>query len=150
MDLRPIQAEIESLGGELAWFTEFGAGVSFERCSLRDSDLWALQSTLPVTVWLDLTDTSITDAGLVALHAARRLEVMAIDGTRITAAGLLTLRNLPKLVEITAGDTVITSAQILWLRQSGLCADVERHRRGPRCGWFPGYQPPLPVRSTTE
>jgi hypothetical protein len=142
MDLRPIQAEIESLDGELAWFTEFGVGVSFEGVSLRDVDLWELQSTLPFTVWLDLTDSAITDAGLAALYAARRLEALSVDGAKITAAGLLVLRDLPKLVEITAGDTVITSEQIQWLRKRGLRVDVECHRRGSLCPWYPGVRPP--------
>jgi hypothetical protein len=138
MDLRPIQAEIESLGGELAWSTEFGVGVSFEGVSLRDSGLWELQVTLPFVVWLELTDTSITDAGLVALCAARRLEALSVDGTSISAVGLLTLRDLPKLVEITVRDTAITSEQVQWLRASCLRGDVQRHPRGSFSAWFPG------------
>ncbi|MDZ4683492.1 MAG: hypothetical protein SH850_00290 [Planctomycetaceae bacterium] len=142
MDLRTIQAEIEGLGGELAWRTKWGLGVSFAGTSLRDADLWELTATLPWTVWLDLSDTTVTDAGLAILKSAVRLEALSVDGAQVTTNGLLMLRGLSKLVSITVGDTAITSAQVLWLRRLGLRADVECHRRGPRCGWFPGFRPP--------
>lgn len=149
MDLQPCQREIESLGGSVAWVSNCvrgGIGVSFEGVKLHDQDLCALRETLPRVVWLDLTESRVTDAGLTHLRVARRLEALSIDGTRITAAGLLSLRSLPRLVQIYAADTAVTSADVLRFRQSGWTAEINVHRRGPCCGWFPGIDAALMAR----
>ncbi len=152
MDLRPCQREIASLGGSLAWVSDYvrgGIGVSFEGVTIYDQDLCALSETLPRVVWLDLSDSPITDAGLMPLRVAKRLEHLSIDGTKITAAGLLSVRSLPKLVQIDAGDTAVISADVLRFRQAGWTAEINVYRRGPCCGWFPGIDAELMARAST-
>jgi hypothetical protein len=49
---------------------------------------------LPATRSLFLTDTSVTDAGLVALRPLTRLELLDLDGTRIAGPGLAHLAGM--------------------------------------------------------
>ncbi|MDX1967437.1 MAG: hypothetical protein SFV23_09720 [Planctomycetaceae bacterium] len=146
MDLRPCRREIESLGGSIAWVSNCvrgGIGVSFAGVKLHDQDLCALRETLPRVVWLDLSESPITDAGLMELRSARCLEALSIDGTRITAAGLLGLRSLPKLVQIHAADTAVAAEDVQRLRQAGWTTEINVHRSGACCGWFPGIDAAL-------
>lgn len=123
--------------GRLEWATEFGLAVNFEATELDDAAMANLTELWPQVVWLNLSDTRITDAGLSVLRQALRLEVLEANGIAITLAGLQRLRQLPALVEIRAGDTALTSFDVVKLRSSGWDINIEVHRRGDYCGWMP-------------
>jgi Leucine-rich repeat (LRR) protein len=48
-------------------------------------------------IWLDLSETAVTDQGVAALKNFKNLTRLSLDQTAITDAGLTQLRTLPQL-----------------------------------------------------
>lgn len=61
-------------------------------------------------VYVNLTGTLITDAGLVHLKEMPNLQELNLDGTKVTDAGLVHLNGLTKLTYLYLDDTQITDA----------------------------------------
>ncbi len=81
--------------------------------NVRNEDLARLSdlvriSDLPKLTMLFLSDTSITDDGLVHLQQLDQLRVITFSGTPITDEGLMHLTSLKSLTDIVAWNTHIT------------------------------------------
>ena len=83
---------------------------------------WATDNSLRVTseldnlVFLALSDSQVTDAGLVHLNRLTNLHFLDLDGTQITDAGLVTLKGMTKLTDLTLGETKTTDAGLVHLK----------------------------------
>jgi uncharacterized membrane protein/mono/diheme cytochrome c family protein len=81
-----------------------------------DAELAALSAIAPAVQWLDLSGTSVTDAGLAALAPMRRLERLRLDLTKVTDAGLKRLAPLRQLASLNLRGTAVTDAGLADLR----------------------------------
>ena len=114
-----------------------------------DTDLATLRPLAPQTVWLDLSGTGITDAGLATvaqfknltrLHLNRtkisdtglkqlsglqQLEYLNLYGTGVTDAGLQSLTSLKKLRTLYIWQTAVTAGGLERLRSTLPRLDVE-------------------------
>ena len=88
-------------------------GLTLDFCT--DSNLKDL-GDLKDLRWLDLINTSITDAGLEYLKGMTELEVLYLNGTRITGAGMVNFKNLKKLRWLELAKTSITDAGLEYLK----------------------------------
>jgi hypothetical protein len=101
-----------------------------------DMELAELAPIAPAIEWLDIGDTSVTDAGLAALEPMHRLQRLHLDqlkitdgglahlsqlrqleylnlrGTRVTDTGLPSLRTLPRLRSLYVWQTAVTPAGV--------------------------------------
>ncbi|HUP81998.1 MAG TPA: hypothetical protein VM260_25830 [Pirellula sp.] len=82
--------------------------------SLNDETIGYV-AALPSVRSLDLSKTSITDAGLALLRASKFLSKLNLSDTKITAKGLLAC-SLPSYCEIQLATGQFTSAEIKRLR----------------------------------
>ena len=67
---------------------------------------------------LYLSDTEVTDAGLVHLKGLTKLEVLWLTSTKVTDAGLVHLKGLTKLERLSLGGTKVTDAGIQELKKA--------------------------------
>ena len=83
---------------------------------------WATDNTLRVTseldnlVFLALSDSQVTDTGLVHLNQLTNLHFLDLGDTEITDAGLVNLKGLTKLTDLTLGETKTTDAGLVHLK----------------------------------
>jgi uncharacterized membrane protein len=77
---------------------------------LGDAELAALRPLAPQTVWLDLSGTGITDAGLSTVAQFRNLTRLHLNRTRISDAGLKQLAGLQQLEYLNLYGTGVTDA----------------------------------------
>ena len=61
---------------------------------------------------LDLTGTSVTDAGVARLATVPQLRRLVVSGTPITTTGLMQLRGLPRLAQVVVAPGQITPADL--------------------------------------
>jgi uncharacterized membrane protein len=73
-----------------------------------DSDLSLLAGLEPSLVWLDLSRSAITDAGLATLAGFTRLRRLRLDNTAVTDAGLAHLVSLGELRSLNLYGTAVT------------------------------------------
>jgi len=66
---------------------------------------------------LDLTNTQLTDAGLLHLETLTNLIWLKLEGTRITDSGLLHLKGLTKLQYLNLGKTQVSDAGLVHLKE---------------------------------
>ncbi len=76
---------------------------------LRDADLGRLQG-LAGLARIDLTDTPVTDAGIVHLKEHSALSAVHLHGTAVTDRGLEHLHGLPKLLGLGLTRTAVTGS----------------------------------------
>jgi len=120
---------------------EYTAAIAGER--FGDAELAALGAVADQLVWLDLSRTGITDAGLAAVARMRELrhldlrgtaigdagvealgglaalETLSLYGTGLSDAGLDSLqRGLPALRHLYVGDTAVTEQGLARLREA--------------------------------
>ena len=81
------------------------AGAAF-----GDRELAALRPLAPQTVWLDLSGTRVTDAGLSTVALFRNLTRLHLNRTRITDSGLRQLAGLQQLEYLNLYGTGVTDA----------------------------------------
>ena len=79
-------AKIESLGGDGVWDNDLGA-VDLKGCEVSDDDL-ALFKDLPMVQILTLSDTPISDLGLLHLEGLSKLELLVVANTNVSSDGL--------------------------------------------------------------
>jgi uncharacterized membrane protein len=77
-----------------------------------DRELAALRPLAPQTVWLDLSGTGITDAGLATVAQFKNLTRLHLNRTRISDAGLKQLAGLQQLEYLNLYGTKVTDASI--------------------------------------
>jgi Leucine-rich repeat (LRR) protein len=67
-------------------------------------------------LYVDLSETQVTDAGLKHLRGLTQLQVLTLDSTQVTDAGLEHLRGLTQLRELQLTNTQVTDAGLGHLR----------------------------------
>ena len=72
----------------------------------------------PNTQILDLSNTQITDAGLVHLKELTKLEELYLVGTNVTDDGLVHLKEMNNLQKLSLKFTKVTDAGIAELKQA--------------------------------
>jgi hypothetical protein len=78
--------------------------IGLERTQVSDNSLRQLMD-MPKLDNVDLTNTSITDAGLEFLSKIKTLEYLHVEGTRVTANGISQVRSaLPNCEVAWDGD----------------------------------------------
>ena len=75
-----------------------------------DTDLATLRPLAPQTVWLDLSGTGITDAGLATVAQFKNLTRLHLNRTRISDTGLKQLSGLQQLEYLNLYGTGVTDA----------------------------------------
>jgi uncharacterized membrane protein len=73
-----------------------------------DKELAQLAPIAPAVEWLDLGDTSVTDAGLAMLEPMRRLQRLHLDELKVTDDGLARLTRLRQLEYLNLRGTLVT------------------------------------------
>ena len=75
-----------------------------------DTELAAIRPLAPQTVWLDLSGTCITDAGLATVAGFRNLTRLHLNHTRVSDDGLKQLVSLQHLEYLNLYGTAVTDA----------------------------------------
>lgn len=91
--------------------------LDLSRTAITDAGLKPL-ARMPNLQHLDLRETAVGDAGLEALAALRNLQTLGLYGTGVTDAGLPALQRLPGLKRLYLGGTKVTPTGVASLRQS--------------------------------
>jgi uncharacterized membrane protein/mono/diheme cytochrome c family protein len=81
--------------------------LDLSRTGITDAGLKAL-AKMPKLERLDLRETAVGDAGLESLAPLRSLETLGLYGTAVTDAGLPALQRLPGLKRLYLGGTQVT------------------------------------------
>jgi len=123
MDRATVLAEAaaleRSLGVLLRPLTQDGpwlaANARVKLSAFGDAELAALAPVAPALYWLDLGETSVTDAGLGALAAMKNLRRLQLDRTAITGAGLAALAGLSHLETLNLHGNRIADADLVAL-----------------------------------
>jgi uncharacterized membrane protein len=80
------------------------------RATFGDAQLAALEAIAPQILWLDVSGTQITDAGLAVVERFPNVTRLHLNGTAITDAGITHLARLPHLEYLNLYGTKITDA----------------------------------------
>ncbi|MBL9205017.1 MAG: hypothetical protein JNN01_08020 [Opitutaceae bacterium] len=88
------------------------ANARLRRSAFGDRELAALSSVAGALAWLDLGETSVTDAGLAGLARMKQLRRLQLDHTAVTGAGLVHLSGLPRLESLNLVGTSLTDADL--------------------------------------
>jgi len=91
--------------------------VSLHGSSVRDSDLQPFGDALKELRKLYLSNTQITNAGLVHLKGLTNLDTLILTNTKITDAGLVHLKDLTNLIWLDLSHTQITDAGLEHLKE---------------------------------
>lgn len=78
-----------------------------------ESDWRHLKALSPTLQELTVNDESFTDAAMVHLTAATKLERLTLESSKLTSAGFASLKKLPALVEVTIGSKGQSTGQTL-------------------------------------
>jgi hypothetical protein len=81
-----------------------------------DRELALLAPIAPAVMWLDIGNTSVTDAGLAALDPMRRLQRLHLDQLKVGDAGLERLAHLRQLEYLNLRATLVTDKGLPVLR----------------------------------
>lgn len=120
-----LAAVVESLRAEfpaaLSFESQESSGLTFTAVSMRDRfDDAALAKLAPVAaslVSLDLSGTTVTDAGLATLADAVDLRMLRLSQTGVTDAGLAQLRGLASLESLNLYGTGVTADGVMALAE---------------------------------
>jgi mono/diheme cytochrome c family protein len=91
--------------------------LDLSRTGITDAGLKVL-AKMPNLARLDLRETAIGDDGVRALSGLNKLETLSLYGTRVTDAGLKTLQALPSLRRLYVGGTPVTEPGLEALRKA--------------------------------
>jgi hypothetical protein len=91
--------------------------LDLSRTGITDAGLTAL-SKMPNLERLDLRGTAVGDEGVLALASLSRLESLSLYGTRVTDAGLPALQGLSSLRRLYVGGTKVTETGLASLRKA--------------------------------
>lgn len=145
-ELRQLGATAQVVAADTA---AVEVNLSLLRDKVTDRELALLQPLAPVLVWLNLSRTAVSDAGLAVLAqcqqlrrlhlnntvtsdaglahlaALARLEYLNLYGTKVTDQGLQHLHGLPKLRQLYVWQTAVTAqgAELLRAQQPDLRID---------------------------
>jgi len=116
-------AEVERLQREFPAALNFesraSTGLDFTAVGIRDAfgdeDLQKLEPVIPALVALDLSGTSVTDAGVALLAKATDLRSLRLSETAITGAALDTIATLGSLESLNLYGTSIDNEGVLKL-----------------------------------
>ncbi len=100
----------EFQGSDTLVFTAMGMREKF-----GDAHLAKLQPVLHAMVSLDMSHTSITDAGLKSLASATRLKSLKLAETQVSDVALETISKLPELESLNLYGTQVTNQGVLKL-----------------------------------
>ncbi|MCA9291948.1 MAG: hypothetical protein KDA25_12520 [Phycisphaerales bacterium] len=110
-------AALNARGGVVAPIAQgsrlLSANLSLARPSMTDADLELLVPLADHVVWLNLSRTAITDAGLGPVASMTRLQRLRLDQTAITDAGLARVRELTSVESLNLFETKVTDAGLL-------------------------------------
>jgi hypothetical protein len=99
---------------------------------------------LPDLRVLDLSDTAVTDAGLVHVKGLAKLEELELDGTEVTDAGLVHLKGLSNLRKLRLQGTQVTEQGAKKILQALPIEDYygpeEPEAGGEKTGWGPAVE----------
>ena len=113
-----IASEVEAHGGRPT--IRFGGirAIEFTGPEIGDSSLAILEKVKPAATltYLMITDTRVSDAGLVHLQNVSSLRWICIENTPITDNGLIHLRGLDSLCELSLWGTDVTPDAVRQLR----------------------------------
>ena len=105
---------IEKLGGRVGWDRPPGGmmrtAVVLAGKLLGEDLYWDVSQVF-------LSDTPVTDAGLVHLCGLTQLGTLSLNNTRVTDAGLVHLRGLTQFNGLGLNDTTVTDAGLMHLRR---------------------------------
>jgi len=104
---------IRSLSPEGPWL-EVNARIAGR--AFGDRELARLAPLSPAVVWLDLGGTSVTDSGLAAVGAMRRLARLHLDQCKVTDSGLAAIKGLKSLEYLNLRGTALTDRGLEHLR----------------------------------
>lgn len=91
--------------------------LDLSRSGVSDAGLTVL-GQMPHLERLDLRGTAVGDDGMAALAGLSRLETLGLYGTRVGDVGLEALRGLPSLRRLYVGGTEVTEAGLEALREA--------------------------------
>jgi hypothetical protein len=91
--------------------------LDLSRTGITDAGLKVL-AKMPNLARLDLRETAIGDDGVRALRGLNKLETLSLYGTRVTDAGLQALQALPSLRRLYVGGTPVTEPGLEALRKA--------------------------------
>ena len=91
--------------------------LDLSRTGITDAGLKALDR-MPNLQHLDLRGTAVGDAGVEALAPLRNLQTLGLYGTAVTDAGLPPLQRLPSLKRVYVGGTKVTPPGLASLRKT--------------------------------
>ncbi|HUT92716.1 MAG TPA: hypothetical protein VMY37_24700 [Thermoguttaceae bacterium] len=116
---RAVAATLAPFNPGVFWSRRCLQRLDFSRSPVKpgDDDLEPLEELTGLRI-LNLSNTSVTDAGLVHLKNLKRLEFLWLSNTRITDAGLVRLHNLKKLDSISLNGTPVTPLGIAELQKA--------------------------------
>ncbi|MFN9126263.1 MAG: c-type cytochrome domain-containing protein [bacterium] len=83
---------------------------------IGDAEAGLLADLAPVVANLNLSNSSISDAGLAKVGSMAHLERLRLDQTAVGDAGLSGLGTLPRLESINLVGSKVTAASIAWIR----------------------------------
>jgi uncharacterized membrane protein/mono/diheme cytochrome c family protein len=109
---RQLGIVIRPLAADEPWL-EANARLLQEK--FGDRELAALATIAPALRWLDLGETSVTDAGLAAVGSMTNLRRLHLDRTAISDAGLPHLAPLAQLEALNLHATSVTNAGLVAL-----------------------------------
>jgi hypothetical protein len=89
--------------------------IELNDTAITDADLVALKD-LPKLRQLDVRGTPVTDRGLAHLHRLTGLVELLLGGSRITDSGLESLHELKDLASLDLEDTAVTDAGMVHLQ----------------------------------
>lgn len=116
-DLRATVAKLSAdFPGGLTFESQASANLTFTGVSLRknltDELFSKLDVVIPKMVAVDLSATSVTDASIAKLAAAKELRMVRLSETAITDASMDTLAKLTKLESVNLYGTKVTDAGV--------------------------------------
>ena len=123
--LRKAMAAIEKLGGKLVVDEGYDVViVDLSNTKVTDAGLVHLKGLTKLGI-LGLNNTKITDAGLVHLKELTSLKKLFLNNTKVTDAGLVHLKGLTKLEYLNLGSTVVTDIGVAQLQQALPNCEIE-------------------------
>ena len=99
--------------------------VDLHGSTFTDADLGGLTSKLTNLQSLRLSDSPVTDAGLVHLSGLSRLAVLDLSKTHVSDAGLFHLNKLTKLQMLYLGGTEVSDEGVEALKKALPDCDIQ-------------------------
>ena len=116
---------LESIGVAISPLTadqSFLAANSVNNSNFADADMNKLLKVKDQLIWLDLSDTKITDKSIDAIVQCKNLTRLSLDNTAITDAGLEKLKSLKNLQHLNLYSTSVSDKGLVSLQ---MCRALE-------------------------